>query len=528
MPSTGRNGKKRSKMIDTIMDFDAIEREDGESQPEETTSQKLFAHLYEACNILRGPINQDEYKSYVTPILFFKRLSDVYDEETQLALDKSGGDEEYASFPENHRFEIPEGCHWQDVREVSVNVGAAVAKAMNGIEMANPDTLGGVFSSFDDANWSDKSRFSDARLKDLIEHMSKIKVGNQNYSADVMGDSYEFLIKKFADLSKKNAGEFYTPRSIVKLLIMLLAPKAGETVYDPACGTGGMLIEAIRYMRGDKLTYGHIYGQEKNLATSAIARMNLFLHGAKDFEVTQGDTLRSPNFLENGSLKTFSCVVANPPFSLENWGAQQFASDKYGRNIWGCPTDKNGDFAWLQHMVKSMDPATGRCAVVLPQGVLFRGGKEGEIRKQLVESDKLEAIITLIGGVFYSTGVSACILFLNNNKPFNHRGRVCVIDASDIYTPQRAQKIMTEENIQNVFALYSGYADVVDKAKIVPLSAIREKNYSLAVNNYIEKKEQEVVPPAEIRRQYFEAYEEMLKAEEKMRKLLLEGGYVSE
>ena len=300
------------------------------SVSEETTSQKLFSHLFEACNILRGPINQDEYKSYVTPILFFKRLSDVYDEETQAALEESGGDEEYASFPENHRFVIPEGCHWQNVREASTNVGVAIVNAMNGIERANPDTLNGVFSSFDDANWTDKTKLSDERLKDLIEHMSKLKVGNNNYSADVMGDSYEFLIKKFADLSKKNAGEFSTPRSIVKLLIMLLAPKAGETVYDPACGTGGMLIEAIRFMHGDKLTYGRIYGQEKNLATSAIARMNLFLHGAKDFKVTQGDTLRSPNYLERGALQTFDCVVANPPFSLKNWGSDQFSSDIYG------------------------------------------------------------------------------------------------------------------------------------------------------------------------------------------------------
>ncbi len=498
------------------------------SVSEETTSQKLFSHLFEACNILRGPINQDEYKSYVTPILFFKRLSDVYDEETQAALEESGGDEEYASFPENHRFVIPEGCHWKNVREASTNVGVAIVNAMNGIERANPDTLSGVFSSFDDANWTDKTKLSDERLKDLIEHMSKLKVGNNNYSADVMGDSYEFLIKKFADLSKKNAGEFYTPRSIVKLLIMLLAPKAGETVYDPACGTGGMLIEAIRFMHGDKLTYGRIYGQEKNLATSAIARMNLFLHGAKDFKVTQGDTLRSPNYLERGALQTFDCVVANPPFSLKNWGSEQFSSDIYGRNIWGCPTDSNGDFAWLQHMVKSMNPKTGRCAVVLPQGVLFRSGKEGEIRRQLVESDKLEAIITMASGVFYSTGVSACILFLNNNKSVSHRGRICMIDGSGIYTPQRAQNIMTETDIQTVFDYYTSYEDVIEKVKIVTIADIREKNYSLAINNYIEKQEQETIPPEEIRRQYFEAYNNMLKAEERMRELLLKGGYISE
>lgn len=518
----------RANMLRSALDAADAELAASASHAEETTSQKLFSHLFEACNILRGPINQDEYKSYVTPILFFKRLSDVYDEETQTALEESGGDEEFASFPENHRFVIPHGCHWQDVREASENVGVAIINAMNGIERANPDTLSGVFSSFDDANWTDKTKLSDERLKDLIEHMSKIKVGNNNYSADVMGDSYEFLIKKFADLSKKNAGEFYTPRSIVKLLIMLMAPKAGETVYDPACGTGGMLIEAIRYMNDDKMTYGRIYGQEKNLATSAIARMNLFLHGARDFKVTQGDTLRSPNYLERGSLKTFDCVVANPPFSLKNWGSEQFSSDIYGRNIWGCPTDSNGDFAWLQHMVKSMNPTNGRCAVVLPQGVLFRGGKEGDIRRQLVESDKLEAIITLASGVFYSTGVSACILFLNNNKSTEHRGRICMIDGSGIYTPQRAQNVMTESDIQRVYALYAAYEDVIEKVKIVTLPKIREKEYSLAINNYIEKKEQETVPPAEVRRQYFAAYEEMLAAEEKMRQLLLEGGYISE
>lgn len=522
-----QTGDRKTMMQSSI---ETAEKELYDSIPtnEETTSQKLFNHLFEACNILRGPINQDEYKSYVTPILFFKRISDVYDEETQDALESSGGDEEYASFPENHSFDIPEGCHWQDVREASENVGVAIVRAMNGIERANPDTLSGVFSSFDDANWTDKTKLSDERLKNLIEHMSKIKVGNTNYSADVMGDSYEFLIKKFADLSKKNAGEFYTPRSIVKLLIMLMDPKIGETVYDPACGTGGMLIEAIRYMKGDKLTYGRIYGQEKNLSTSAIARMNLFLHGAKDFKVTQGDTLRSPNYHDGGKLKTFDCVVANPPFSLKSWGAEQFSSDIYGRNMWGCPSDSNADYAWLQHMMKSMNQKNGRCAVVLPQGVLFRGGKEGEIRKQLVESDKLECVITLVGGVFYSTGVSACILLLNNDKKNDHKGRICMIDASDIYTAQRAQNIMTDDDISKVFKFYTDYKDVIEKVKVVTIPDVREKDYTLAINNYIEKKEQEIVPPAEVRRQYFEAFDEMLEAEETMRSLLLEGGYVNE
>ena len=529
-PSTGAKTQvgAREKMMKSAMDIADSELDATTADAEETTSQKLFSHLFEDCNILRGPINQDEYKSYVTPLLFYKRLSDVYDEETQAALEVSGGDEEYASFPENHRFIIPEGCHWKDVREASENVGVAIVKAMNGIERANPDKLSGVFSSFDDANWTDKTKLSDERLKDLIEHMSKIKVGNNNYSADVMGDSYEFLIKNFADMSKKNAGEFYTPRSIVKLLIMLLAPKAGETVYDPACGTGGMLIEAIRYMHGDKATYGRIYGQEKNLATSAIARMNLFLHGAGDFKIVQGDTLRSPNFLDRGSLKTFDCVVANPPFALKNWGAEQFSSDIYGRNIWGTPSDSNADYAWLQHMIKSMDQKKGRCAVVLPQGVLFRTGKEGEIREELVKSDLIECIITLTSGVFYSTGVSACILFLNKEKEHTHKGRICMIDASNIYTAQRAQNIMTESDIQKVYSLYQAYEDKVDFVKITTIADIKDKGYTLAVNNYIERKEQKTVPPEEVRRQYFAAYAEMLEAEKKLKELLLKGGYVRE
>ncbi|MCI9502007.1 MAG: N-6 DNA methylase [Hungatella sp.] len=526
----GRKVRKgeRSEMIQAAVEAAEEDLKDAKTEHDETTSQKLFSHLFEACNILRGPINQDEFKSYVIPILFFKRLSDVYDEETLEALEESGGDEEFAAFPENHTFMIPEGCHWSDVREASENIGTAIVNGMYGIERANPDTLDGVFRSFDDANWTDKTKLSDERLKDLVEHMSKIKVGNHNYTADVMGDSYEFLIKKFADLSKKNAGEFYTPRSIVKLLIMLLAPKPGESVYDPAAGTGGMLIEAIRYMKGDKLTYGRIYGQEKNLGTSAIARMNLFLHGAKDFEVVQGDTLRSPRFLENEKLKTFDCVVANPPFSLKSWGADQFASDLYGRNLWGSPTDSNGDFAWLQHMVKSMDEDKGRCGVVLPQGVLFRGGKEGEMRKKLVDSDKLECVIALVGGVFYSTGVSACILLLNNKKPKNHIGRICMIDASGIYTPQRAQNIMTEDNVQEVYRLYEAYDNVVERAKVVTLEEVRKRDYSLAVNQYIERKEQERIAPEEVRRQYFEALEEVYRTEERMRKLLIAGGYVSE
>ena len=518
----------RESMIQSATETADQELKDSIPENEETTSQKLFAHLYEACNILRGPINQDEFKDYVTPILFFKRISDVYDEETQEALELSGGDDEFAAFDENHSFVIPEGCHWKDLRNVSQDVGKIIVKAMNGIERANPGTLSGVFSSFDDVTWTDKTKLTDERLKDLIEHMSSLKVGNKNYSADVMGDAYEYLIKKFADLSKKNAGEYYTPRTIVKLMVMLMDPKPGDTVYDPACGTGGMLIEAIRHIGDKQMTYGRIYGQENNLSTSAIARMNLFLHGASDFKVAQGDTLRTPKFIEHGQLQKFNCVLANPPFGQEKWGADSFESDKYGRNMWGCPSDSNADFAWLQHMIKSMKPMDGKVAVVLPQGVLFHSGKEGDIRVQLIKSDLIEAVVALAGGVFYGTGVSACILFLNNHKRPEHKGKVCLIDATNIYTPKRAQNVMEEKDINEVFKLYKDYKDVIEKCKIVSIADLDAAGNTLAVNTYIEKKKQEVVAPEIVRAEYFKALENAKKAELKMKALLIEGGYVDE
>lgn len=521
-------GSDRETIIEDAAQAADDDTEDAELTAEETTSKKLFNHLFEACNILRGPINQDEFKSYVIPILFFKRISDVYDEEYADALAFSGGDTEYAEAEDMHSFVIPEGCHWEDVHAVSQNVGKAIVKAMTGIEKANPDTLSGVFSSFDDATWTDKNKLTDERLKNLIEHMSLIKVGNKNYSADIMGDSYEFLIKKFADMSKKNAGEFYTPRTIVKLMVDLLDPQPGETVYDPACGTGGMLIEAIKHMKNDRLAWGRIYGQENNLSTSAIARMNLYLHGAKDIQIKQGDTLRSPLFLEKGKLKTFDCVLANPPFGMEKWGSAQFENDIYGRNIWGCPTDSSADFAWLQHMVKSMDPITGRCAVVLPQGVLFHSGKEGNMREKLVRSDKLEAVITLASGVFYSTGVSACILFLNNKKSHKHKGRICLIDGTEIYTPKRAQNEISLGDVKTLYGLYTDYTDVIERCKIVTIQDVENAGFDLSVRRYIEKKKQKTVPPAIVRQNYFAALEAVRTAEKKMRKLLIEGGYVHE
>lgn len=413
-------------------------RENGTGQIE---IGSLSGHLWEAANILRGPVDAADFKTYIFPLLFFKRVSDVFDEEVAEALSESEGDQEYAFFPEQHRFQIPEGCHWQDIRAKSGNIGHALQKAMRGIEQANPDTLHAIFG---DAQWTNKERLSDALLKDLIEHFSKLSLGNEDCRSDVTGQAYEYLIKKFADLTNKKAGEFYTPRAVVALMVKILAPKEGDTVYDPACGTGGMLLEAVHYVKehgGDEhLMLGKLYGQEKNLTTSAIVRMNLFLHGADDFHIERGDTLRQPAFYCGDSLATFDCVIANPPFSLQKWGTEVWESDPFGRNFAGLPPVKSGDFAWVQHMVKSMATKTGRMAVVLPHGVLFRMAQEGKIRQKILDMDILDAVIGLGQNLFYGTGLAACILVFRETKPKARRNKVLFIDASNEFKKGRAQK----------------------------------------------------------------------------------------
>ena len=454
----------------------------------------LESHLWEAANILRGPVDAADFKTYVFPLLFFKRISDVYDEEYAIALEESGGDEEYASFPQNYRFQIPAGNHWSDVRAVTTNVGQALQKAMREIEKANPETLYGIFG---DAQWTNKERLPDDLLRDLIEHFSRIALGNSVAQADILGQSYEYLIKKFADLTNKKAGEFYTPRSVVRLLVRILDPKEGESIYDPACGTGGMLMEAIHHVRenhgDDRTLWGKLFGQEKNLTTSAIARMNLFLHGASDFQVVRGDTLRQPAFFSGDNLATFDCVIANPPFSLDKWGEEVWTSDPYGRNFAGMPPGKTGDYAWVQHMIKSMAPSTGRMAVVLPHGALFRMGKEGAIRTKLLEMDLLEAVIGLGPNLFYGTGLAACVLVLRVRKSKDRRKQVLILDASREFKTGRAQNELLPEHVDRIFGWYREYVDVEGIAKVVTLTDIAANDYNLNITRYVERKSDEKV-----------------------------------
>jgi type I restriction enzyme M protein len=463
-----------------------MSRKNGNNNSVDLDIGTLSGHLWEAANILRGPVDAADFKTYIFPLLFFKRLSDVYDEEYAVALKESDGDVEFAQFPENHRFQVPEGCHWKEVRAKSANIGHALQKAMRRIEQANPDTLHGIFG---DAQWTNKDRLSDALLKDLIEHFSSLNLGNEHCKADILGQAYEYLIKKFADLTNKKAGEFYTPRSVVALMVRILAPKVGETIYDPACGTGGMLLEALHHVKehgGDEnLMLGKLYGQEKNLTTSSIARMNLFLHGAEDFHIERGDTLRLPAFYSGDSLATFDCVIANPPFSLEKWGDDVWINDPYGRNFAGLPPAKSGDFAWVQHMIKSMARKTGRMAVVLPHGVLFRMSKEGEIRRKLLEMDILEAVIGLGQNIFYGTGLAPCVLVFRDSKPKAHRQKVLFIDASKEFKTGRAQNELLPEHVDNIHRWYEGYQNVEGVCRVVTLDEVREKGSNLSIPLYV-------------------------------------------
>ncbi|HCG6610703.1 TPA: SAM-dependent DNA methyltransferase [Vibrio parahaemolyticus] len=483
------------------------------------TLSQLEQYLSKAAWILKGPVDASDFKVYIFPLLFFKRISDVYDEEYRVALEESDGDEDYAALPEMHRFEVPKDCHWKDVRETTTNVGMMIQDALRGIEQANQEYLYGIFG---DAQWSNKNKLSDKLLIDLIEHFSQYNLSNANVDADMLGQAYEYLIKHFADLTNKKAGEFYTPRSVVHLLGLMLDPHEGETIYDPACGTGGMLLECVDHLRGNKEDYRtlKLYGQEKNLTSSSIARMNMFLHNIEDFEILRGDTLRQPGFFEADGLKTFDCVIANPPFSLKDWGADTWANDPYGRNIAGVPPKGNGDMAWVQHMVKSMN-STGRMTVVLPHGALFRKGAEGKIRKELLKQDLLEAVIGLGPNIFYGTQLAACVMVFKQNKLADKKGKVLFIDASEQIRVGRAQNFLEPNHVQQIYDWYSGYEDVENYVKVASHDELKENDFNLNIPLYVEKIIEDNLPTVEeAMTNLKQAWQESLAAEAKFKEVL--------
>jgi len=490
------------------------------------TLSQMESHLWEAANILRGsPVDRSDWKSYILPLLFFKRICDQWDEERSTMLAEYG--ENYA---DEHRFQIPEGAHWNDVRATPSNVGTALANAMRAVEAANQKHLYGVFG---DAQWTNKDRLPDELLKDLIEHFSALSIGNGLVNSDVMGDAYEYLIKQFADATNKKAGEFYTPRSVVRLMVDIVDPKEGETIYDPACGTGGMLLAAVEHVRargGDPRTFfGRIYGQEKNLTTAAAARMNLFLHGLEDFVIERDDTLRNPVFTDpaSGGLARFDVVIANPPFSLEAWGRELWENDPWGRAFAGLPTDSNGDMAWVQHMVASMAESSGRMAVVLPQGALFRSGVEGQIRQHLLKADLVEAVIGLAPNLFYGTGLAACVLVLRRQKAQERQGKVLIVDASNLFRRGRAQNFLEAEHATQIQGCVAAFADVEDRARVVCLEEIEQEGWTLNISRYVLPPIGADIPPLpDAVAAFKDALAKCREAEDELRRVMKEGGWL--
>ncbi len=495
------------------------------SSPKITLSV-LESHLWEAANILRGsPVDRTDWKSFILPLLFFKRICDVWDEEHASMLVEFGAD-----YPDQHRFQIPEGCHWNDVRGVAKNVGTALQNAMRGLESANHKHLYGVFG---DGQWSNKDRLPDELLKDLIEHFSALTLGNAHVNSDLMGDAYEYLIKQFADATNKKAGEFYTPRSVVRLMVDILDPKEGETIYDPACGTGGMLLAAVAHVReagGDPRTFfGHLYGQEKNLTTASVARMNLFLHGLEDFQIERGDTLRNPVFTDaaTGGLAKFDVVLANPPFGLAAWGREEWNPDPWGRPFGTLAPSGCSDFAWVQHMVASLAKA-GRMAVVLPIGALFRD-KAGEdsIRQYLLERDFVDAVIGLAPNLFYGTSLAACILVLRKKKKQERRGQVLLIEASDLHREERSQNHLDGIHAQEIRRIYHGFSDVPGRARVVSVGELAKAGWSLNISRYIlPPGKLEIQPLPDAMRQLKTELTRCRDAEAQLRKALIGGGWI--
>lgn len=445
------------------------------------TQDELESYLWGSAVLLRNHIDAGAYKQYIFPLLFFKRLNDVYEEETEKAVKENGP--EAATWEETHNFSIPDGAHWDDVRNVSENVGKAIQKAFRAIEKANSEKLQGIFG---DGTWTNKNRLPDRLLKDLLEHFSSKTLSIENCPEDELGQGYEYLIKQFADDSGHTAQEFYTNRTVVHLMTEMLKPESGESIYDPTCGSAGMLISSISYLKNNGKEWRNVslYGQEINALTSAIARMNLFLHGIEDFKITNGDTLAAPAFIERGKLQQFDVVVANPPYSINQWNRDAFTADRYGRNFLGVPPQGRADYAFFQHILISMKQNTGRCAILFPHGVLFRN-EERDMREKLVRSDLLECVIGLGPNLFYNSPMEACIVICRSKKPEKHKGQILFINAVNEVTRKNAQSYLDPQHIDKIAKAYEKFESDNDIAKKVSIRDIEKNDFSLSIPLYV-------------------------------------------
>jgi type I restriction enzyme M protein len=451
---------------------------------ERLTQAELESYLWGAATVLRGLVDAGDYKQYIFPLLFYKRLSDVWDADYAEAFAESQ-DHDYAVATANDRFAIPNGAHWSDVRETPRDVGRTLQDALRMIEAANPARLEGIFG---DAPWTNKERLPDATLKNLLEHLSRHTLSLDTVPEDALGNAYEYLINKFADDSGHTAQEFYTNRTVVHLMVQMLEPQPGERIYDPTCGTGGMLISALDEVKrrgGEYRTLG-LFGQERNHMTAAIARMNLVLHGVENFSIARGDTLENPAFIDHDRLAKFDMVLANPPYSIKQWNRAAWMNDPWGRNFLGTPPQGRADYAFFQHILRSMDQETGRCAILFPHGVLFRK-EEAEMRRKLVEFDLVECVLGLGPNLFYNSPMEACVVICRSRKEPNRQGRVLFIDAVSEIARERAMSFLREEHQSRILSAYRTCANEPGFARVATLDDIAQQEFSLSIPLYVKR-----------------------------------------
>lgn len=452
---------------------------------------ELKSFLWGAATRLRGQIDAAGYKEYIFPLLFFKRISDVYDEQFDGFVAEGGV--EYAGMQaEELAIRIPDGAHWRDVREVTENVGQRLVEAFVAIEQANPGEeadgriiggLDGIFGPKD--GWTNKAKMPDHIITSLIEDFSRYNLGLSSCPADEMGQAYEYLVGKFADDAGNTAQEFYTNRTVVTLMAEILQPQPGESIYDPTCGSGGMLVKCLDFLRqkGQPWQGVKVFGQEINALTAAIARMNLYLNGVEDFSVVREDTLAHPAFVDGSKLRQFDIVLANPPYSIKTWNREAFMNDKWGRNFLGTPPQGRADYAFIQHIIASMNTSKGRSATLLPHGVLFRD-EEKELRKNLVEMDVVDCIIGLGPNLFYNSPMEACIIICSSYKPVERKGKILMINAVNDVVRQNAESKLLPEHIEKITKIYHSSIEIDGYSKLVTEDHIAKREYNLNISLY--------------------------------------------
>ena len=460
--------------------------------PLRLTLDEMKQFLWSAAVRLRGQIDAAGYKDYIFPLLFFKRISDVYDEQYDGYVAEGGA--EYAnSQVEDFAIRIPDKAHWRDVRAVTENVGQRLVEAFIAIEQANPGVrtdgriVGGLEGIFGPKDiWTNKNKMPDHIITSLIEDFSQHNLSLASCPADEMGQAYEYLIGKFADDAGNTAQEFYTNRTVVTLMAEILKPQPGESIYDPTCGSGGMLVKCLDYLRekGEAWQSVKVFGQEINALTSSIARMNLYLNGVEDFSIVREDTLKNPAFVDGSHLRTFDVVLANPPYSIKAWDRDAFANDKWGRNFLGTPPQGRADYAFIQHILASLDANNGRCAILLPHGILFRDEEEA-IRSGLVKTDKIECVIGLGPNLFYNSPMEACIIIGNNNKREELSNKIIFINALNEVTRKNGESYLEDAHLDKILSAYASTEDIDGFKRTVSIDEIASNNFDLSLQKYV-------------------------------------------